>query len=139
MNREVSAGGIIVSKSGRSWYILLMKDMNGNWTFPKGKLEKGESYEYTAKREIEEEVGITDLTRVAELTPSEYWYYRKGSIKKTVHYFLFTCPERQRPVVQMEEGISEAVWVPFAKAKTMLGYPDTNAALLSEAKANLPT
>lgn len=138
MNREVSAGGIIVTKSGRLWYVLLMKDMNGNWTFPKGKIESGEDYERTAVREIEEEVGITGLSKIAELTPSEYWYYRKASIKKTVHYFLFASATRQPPIVQTEEGISEARWVSFAKAKTMLGYPDTNAALLTEAKAKLP-
>lgn len=138
MNREVSAGGIIVTKSGRSWFVLLMKDMKGNWTFPKGKIEKGEAFEETAVREIEEEVGVRDLTKITELTPSEYWYFRKGSIKKTVHYFLFQSETKQDTTVQEEEGISEAKWVTFAQAEKLLGYPDTNDALLREAKANLP-
>lgn len=139
MNREASAGGIIISKYGNRWYVLLMKDMNGNWTFPKGKIEKDESHEEAAKREIHEEVGLSGLIKVAELTPSHYWYYRHGSIKKTVYYFLFKSEIMNEPVVQTEEGISEARWVTFSNAATLIGYPDTNGILLKEVHKKLTT
>lgn len=129
---EVSAGGLIVTKVKNDWWMLLMKDRGGNWTFPKGKMEKGEDHLATATREIEEEVGISGLTRIATLTPSMYWYFRDGSIKKTVHFFLFESPTKQHVTVQTEEGISEAKWVPFAKVKDMIGYPKTNTPLLDE-------
>ena len=103
MNREVSAGGIIVTKSNGRWFVLVMKDMNNNWTFPKGKTEKGESLEETALREIQEEVGVTSLSKIADLTPSHYWYFRNGSIKKTVHYFLFQSAKKQKTIVQTED------------------------------------
>ena len=74
MNTETSAGGLIVCKDGNTWKILLMKDRKNAWTFPKGRPEGGESPQTAALREIEEEVGITGLTIVAELQPVMYWY-----------------------------------------------------------------
>jgi len=137
MNSEVSAGGIIVSLSRGGWDVLLMKDMKGNWTFPKGKKETGETLAATARREIEEEVGITNLELMSELKPTMYWYLRGTSIKKTVHYFLFRSSRRPTPKVQTEEGISEAKWFPWATAQTAVGYPKTNAPLLTEAYKKL--
>lgn len=138
MNTEVSAGGIIVYKASRSWRVLVMKDQSGNWTFPKGKIEKGEDLLDTATREIEEEVGLNNLIYVAELSPTSYWYFRKKSIKKTVHYFLFRSETMQTPHVQTEEGISEAQWVEWKKAERMIGYPKTNVPLLEQAYTKLP-
>ena len=132
--KEVSAGGLIVSLRRDRWYLLLMKDMKGYWTFPKGKIEEGEDLETTAKREIEEEVGISGLTYVAKLTPSTYWYYRNGAIHKTVHYHLFQSKRRNNPNVQKEEGITEAKWVLLTKAHVIIGYPKTNTPLLTEAQ-----
>ncbi len=133
MNTETSAGGIIVYKSAAGWQVLLMKDMKNNWTFPKGKIEDGEDLQDTATREIEEEVGITNLRCVTQLSPTTYWYTRGKSIKKTVHYFLFFSKTKQHPKVQSEEGISDAKWTNWRAAETLIGYPKTNAPLLSEA------
>lgn len=135
--QEISAGGIIVSKSPSGWWILLMKDRGGNWTFPKGKIEAGEDHEVTAVREIEEEVGVKGLKYRAKLTPSMYWYFRSGAIKKTVQYLLFEVTKRTKPVVQAEEGITEAKWVRFDRAMKLIGYPKTNTALLDEASGLL--
>lgn len=132
MQTETSAGGIIVYKGPKTWYVLLMKDMKGNWTFPKGRIEKDEELVVTAKREVGEEVGITDLMFLGELSPNIYWYYRGDRIKKTVHYFVFMTTKRHRPVVQTAEGISQARWVSVARAADMIGYPKSNKPLLLE-------
>ncbi|KKW10495.1 MAG: hypothetical protein UY49_C0021G0009 [Microgenomates group bacterium GW2011_GWC1_49_7] len=42
MKTEVSAGGIVVRKRMRIWEVLVIRDMNDVWTFPKGLVEKGE-------------------------------------------------------------------------------------------------
>lgn len=137
MNTEVSSGGIVVYKANDGWYVLLMKDMKNNWTFPKGKIEHGENFRDTATREIEEEVGVRKLVYISELTPTMYWYTRGKSIKKTVHYFLFLSKTRQKPRVQTQEGISFAQWVPWKDAEAMIGYPETNLPLLQEASTKL--
>lgn len=129
---EISAGGLIVCKRDGKWWILLMKDPKGEWTFPKGKIEKGEDTLKTATREIGEEVNLHNLSYRATLTPSQYWYYRDGAVKKTVHYLVFEVPKMEKPTVQKEEGIQEARWVRFDEADDMIGYPKTNAPLLEE-------
>lgn len=134
---EISAGGLIVCRKQNTWWILVMKDHGNNWTFPKGKMEEGEDHINTATREIEEEVGISGLMMLTKLTPSKYWYFREGSIHKTVHYFLFEAKEMTDPVVQTEEGITEAKWIPFEDVAKLIGYPKTNTPLLKEAEAFL--
>lgn len=134
MNRELSAGGVIVALYRGAWFVLLMKDMKGNWTFPKGKIEEGEGEIDAARREIAEEVGVTDLTLIAALSPVSYWYFRTLPIRKVVRYYLFRSPKRVKPVVQKEEGITQARWVPLEQAAALVGYPSSNIPVLQEAR-----
>lgn len=137
MKIEFSAGGIVVRKKSSKWEVLLIRDMNKSWTFPKGLVEKGEESIESAKREIAEEVGIHTLKDVATLHPIHYMYRRNGLISKTVQYFLFQYVGHEVIKVQKEEGISEAVWMPFSKAMRVIGYAKTNKKLLAEAKTFL--
>ena len=137
MNKEISAGGVIVHKTQSGWVVLVMKDLKNQWTFPKGKIEKGEDLEKTATREIAEEVGVKKLQMIAPLKPTSYWYYRGTPIRKTVHYYLFVSATLQKPVVQTEEGIIDAKWIPFEEATALVGYPKTNKPLLAEAAKKL--
>jgi ADP-ribose pyrophosphatase YjhB (NUDIX family)/mannose-6-phosphate isomerase-like protein (cupin superfamily) len=64
VERAVSAGGVVVKK-GR---ILFVKLTNcEKITFPKGHVEKDETYEKTALREVGEETGFKDLEIVKNL------------------------------------------------------------------------
>lgn len=134
MKTETSAGGVIVCAVDRMWHVLLLRDMNDAWTFPKGLIELGESPQQAAVREIGEEVGIGDLTLLAPLSPIRYTYKRNGLVNKTVLYFLFQVKTRIRPVVQKEEGIQEAKWVAIDEAMKLIGYRETNVRLLEETK-----
>lgn len=134
MKTANSAGGIVVCTSKGQWFVLILKDMNDTWTFPKGLIEKGEKPDDAAMREIQEEVGITGLKLLAPLIPIQYVYQRGGTIKKTVHYFIFQSKSRRKPAVQQEEGIREARWVSLENAMTMIGYRDTNRRLLEDTR-----
>lgn len=137
MKTELSAGGIIVRKIGETWEVLLLKDMNNNWTFPKGLVEKGEDAVSAAKREITEEVGISDVSLMSTITPIHYMYTRNGLISKNVQYFLFSTEGKEIPKGQKEEGISEVRWVPLDEAMIIIGYPKTNKSLLEETRSIL--
>ncbi|MBI5448985.1 NUDIX domain-containing protein [Candidatus Gottesmanbacteria bacterium] len=136
MKIEVASGGVIVIKALDVWHVLLIRDMNNSWTFPKGIIEKNENPKEAALREILEETGLTDLSYLASLSTIRYTYRKMGLIQKTVHYFLFRSSRETPPVPlpQKEEGISEARWVTFEEAEAMLGYGETNQKLLKKAK-----
>lgn len=131
MKREVSAGGVIVRKNKD---VLLLKDMNGAWTFPKGLIDDGETPEKACVREVKEEVGL-DVTISQRIDTIEYFFTRDELIYKTVDYFLCRYDGDAIPTPQKEEGITEVKWVPFEEAIKIIGYPKTNKALLEKAKA----
>ena len=55
-----AAGGIPVRRSADGWreVALVHRPAHEDWTFPKGKLEPGESFEDCALREVLEETGL---------------------------------------------------------------------------------
>src|SRR6185436_5441679 len=92
-----SAGGIVRGPDGR---IVLVHQHGNSWSFPKGAVEKEESLLEAAKREIEEETGITELSYIRDLGSYERYSIGKdgtgenkewGVQKKT--FFLFTTPQ----------------------------------------------
>ena len=57
-NSSISAGGIVVNPRGE---IVIVQQKSGNYSLPKGYVERGESPLQAAIREIVEETGIDDL------------------------------------------------------------------------------
>ena len=53
---RVDAAGGVVERDGR--VLLVHRPRYDDWTFPKGKLDPGESFEDAALREVEEETGV---------------------------------------------------------------------------------
>ena len=130
MKTEISAGGLILRKTPNEWEILRIRDRSGAWTFPKGKIEEGESLEETAVREIAEEVGLHNVRFLGTLTPLHYIYTRNGQVDKTVHYFVFEYAGTEDPIGQKAEGIQEPTWVSLAKAHEDIGYAESNNPLM---------
>jgi 8-oxo-dGTP diphosphatase len=54
-----AAGGIVMRDNGGEIEVLVVhRPHRSDWSFPKGKVEDGESLEQTAVREVEEETGF---------------------------------------------------------------------------------
>lgn len=115
--REQSAGLVLV-KDGE--YLLLHYDA-GHWDFPKGHLEKGESPEQAALRELKEETGITD----AEILPGFvekilYFFKKEGkTIAKEVVFFLARTKTSNVTLSFEHKGF---VWLPFKEAVEKITY-----------------
>ena len=103
-----AAGGAVQDESGR----LLVIKRFGKWDLPKGKVNKGESIEAAAIREVEEECGIDGLKILRPLTLTWHTYERNGKehLKRT-DWFLMTASSGKELTPQIEEDIEEVRWM----------------------------
>jgi 8-oxo-dGTP pyrophosphatase MutT (NUDIX family) len=136
---EVSAGGVVVRRNPNTgaWEACLIR-VRGAWSLPKGNLDKGETPEQAALREISEEVGLPleRLTVLGELPPAEYKYRRDGRlISKIVHHYLVEAPGDAPLRPQLAE-VDAAEWVPLDEAVKRVSYKDLRAAM-AEAQRRL--
>ena len=98
-----AAGGIVV-KDGK--FVSIVR--NGIPDLPKGHIEKGESPENAALREVTEETGIGNL-QIVKALPSSWHCYQVGEewrLKRT-YWYLMESGEAIQPKPQTEEGITE--------------------------------
>ena len=59
-----AAGGVVWRRSDVGVEVLLAhRPAHRDWTFPKGKLDPGETLRQCARREVEEETGVRVLDR----------------------------------------------------------------------------
>ena len=108
---KIAAGGIVESDAGK---ILLMKRL-GKWDLPKGKLDRGETIEECALREIEEETGAAGLTVKSSFAETYHTYYRNEKwIIKHTHWYIVKCTEDSKLSPQEEEDIEQVAWVDHA-------------------------
>jgi 8-oxo-dGTP diphosphatase len=111
---RVEAAGGVVERDGR--VLLVHRPRYDDWTFPKGKLDPGESFEDAALREVEEETGVRcSLGR--ELASTRY---EVNGRPKLVRYWLMT-PRAELEFTPNEEtdGLR---WVTPDEARALLTY-----------------
>src|SRR5664279_1954796 len=107
-----AAGGIIVRDGA---VLLVHRPKYDDWSFPKGKLEEGESWEDGAVREVEEETGLR--CAVGALVGSTRYFVLQGP--KAVRYYRMTC-EGDEPRAQNE--VDEVRWASFEEARDLLTH-----------------
>ena len=108
-----AAGGVVVIDNQ-----FVAIERHGIPDLPKGHIEKGETPEVAALREVEEETGITNLEIIKEL-PSTWHSYlldNQWTIKKT-SWFLMKTTSGMKNIPQTEEGISEVYLVDKKEVK----------------------
>jgi len=95
----------------------------GFWDLPKGKLDKGESIESCAVREVEEETGLRniELGRFIGITRHQYFdrHINAEAVKES-HWFLMNVSGDQKLIPQTEEDIIEIKWVKKSELKVYL-------------------
>lgn len=129
MERQFAAGGVIIKEEGNRPRVLLIKDSYGHWTWPKGHIEKGESPEQAAVREISEETGQSKIEVIKRLGKQEYYFTLKGKkIFKTVYIFLVKASAREKLKVQTSE-IEAAKWFWPDEALNTIEYKGARAML----------
>jgi 8-oxo-dGTP diphosphatase len=96
--------------------VLVHRPAYDDWTFPKGKLDDGETEADAALREVEEETGLRARLGRELMTTS---YRDSRGRPKTVRYWAMTpVAGALRPANE----IDDARWVPLDEAARMLSY-----------------
>lgn len=116
-----AAGGVVKNERGE----VLMIYRRNRWDLPKGHIDTGEDALTAAKREVEEETGVSGLKFVSELcnTLHAYNVYGEWELKCT-YWFAFDA-QSAVTTAQTEEDIESAVWCNPAEVDSNLeeSYP----------------
>lgn len=123
----VAGGGFVVNPKGK---VLFIK-RNGKWDLPKGKVDKGESIERAALREVEEETGAKGLV-VEKFLRTTYHVFKRGEAfrLKQTHWFLMSTDYSGPFKAQKEEGITKVKWKGPIKARRALKNSYKNIRIL---------
>jgi 8-oxo-dGTP diphosphatase len=97
--------------------VLIHRPGHDDWSFPKGKLDRGESSEAAALREVEEETGLV-CELGDEVAPARY-LDGKGRLKE-VRYWIMTVvdPGTWAP----DDEVDNRRWVAVEEAAGILTY-----------------
>lgn len=115
-----AAGGLVQHDKNK----LLMIFRRGKWDLPKGKLDKGETLEECAVREVEEETGLFNVKLLSPLLTTFHTYHEGARFYlKESYWFTMQVKGEQQLVPQIAEGITEIKWVSTAEAKKL--YAET--------------
>jgi 8-oxo-dGTP pyrophosphatase MutT (NUDIX family) len=115
---EVKASGGVVRRHGNRGLevALVHRPRYDDWSFPKGKLDPGESWEDAALREVEEEIGLR--CRLGDELPPTSYRDNKGRAK-VVRYWLMDPLDGE---FEPSHEVDEVRWLALADADGLLTY-----------------
>lgn len=117
-----AAGGVITRrKKGTLQVLLIHRPQRGDWSFPKGKVDAGESLEDAAVREVEEETGLVCKLRKKL---GETSYVDGNDRDKTVDYWLMTVKSGETSPKKFEpnDEVDGIGWFDLDEADKHLSY-----------------
>ena len=138
MEREFSAGGVVVRRFRGRPFFAAIRPRGGVLALPKGHPHSDESMLEAATREVREETGLT-ADPVGKLQDVRYWYVRKDGerVLKVVSFYLFRY--RSGSVHDHDHEVESVEWVPLADAGRLLTYQterEVAAAALAQVSAS---
>ena len=130
--REPTSGGIVFrfTRDKKDIEILLIQDSKGRWTIPKGHIEPGETAKMTARREIEEETGLKNVSVLTWLGKIHFKYRRldKLVLMTTQFYLVQALDSHEMPTP--EKWMKGIRWFGFTEALNVVEYEDIEKLML---------
>ena len=113
-----AAGGLVVRRhQGVLEIAVVHRPVHQDWSFPKGKLEEGETFELAALREVEEETGMA--CRLLRFIGHTDYVDRKGRPKAVAYWVMAAHSGSFTPNAEVDE----MRWVSLDGATGLLTYP----------------
>ena len=130
--REPTSGGIVFrfTEDKKDIEVLLIQDSKERWTIPKGHIEPGETAKMTARREIEEETGLRNVSILTWLGKIHFKYRRadKLVLMTTQIYLVQALDSHEMPVG--EKWMKGIRWFSFTEALDTIEYEDIGKLML---------
>jgi 8-oxo-dGTP diphosphatase len=112
-----AAGGLVVRRElGQLQIALVHRPVHQDWSYPKGKLEEGETFEDAAQREVLEETGL--MCRLLRFIGHTEYTDRKGR-PKVVAYWVMAA---EAGTFVVNEEVDELKWMDATAAGDTLSY-----------------
>ena len=122
---QISAGGVAFRNQGERLEVALISvGENNRWQLPKGLVDKGESTEDAAVREVREEAGI-DTQVVDRIDKVEYWYFAKENgnrVRYHKYVYFYLLRYKSGDVAEHDDEVNEAQWVEIGEAVKRLAF-----------------
>ncbi len=97
--------------------VVVHRPVHEDWSFPKGKLEEGETFEVAALREVSEETGMT--CRLVRFIGHTEYVDRKGRPKAVAYWVMVPVAGAFAP----NDEVDELRWLELERASHLLSYP----------------
>ena len=112
-----AAGGLVWREAAHGPEVLLVhRPHYDDWSFPKGKMEPGETWTETAMREVEEETGM-------KVALSDFAGSLSYLVKQRVKIVLFWNMQiRAETALMPDDEVDQVKWLPVEQALTTLDY-----------------
>ena len=127
---EKSCGAVVFTRINNEIKYLLVRNLAGQYGFPKGHVERGETEEQTALREVFEEVGLTVKILPGFRMEDEYLIPQKEDTVKRVVYFLAEYSKQE--FSYQKEELTDAVLLEYERAMTLFSF-ESNRKILTKA------
>jgi 8-oxo-dGTP pyrophosphatase MutT (NUDIX family) len=128
--REPTAGGIVFRHGEKGVEILLIQDAKDRWTIPKGHIEEGETAQQTAKREIGEEAGLSDVDVLGWLGKIHFRYRRIDKLVLMTTQIYLVRAKGDTDAIKKEEWMNGIKWFGFHDALDAIEYEDIGKLML---------
>ena len=129
MKKEFSAGVVVYRQTENHRYYLLLRYGAGHWDFPKGHIEKEETKQQAALRELKEETGLkVTLEPDFEHSFTYFFKYPKTAelILKEVCFFVARTDHK---TVKLSGEHTDFAWLSYEDAVEQVTYKNAKELL----------
>jgi len=117
MNEEISVGAIVFNKN-REVLLLKRRDKKNFWEFPKGHKEQNEKDIDTLKRELKEEINITDYD-ILPIEPEINKYINSKGNLRIIKLYIIIAKDVN---IKLSPEHDSYKWCKLSDAKKMLPH-----------------